>query len=256
MSESRYAIGIDLGTTHCVLAHVPLEGDAPPVDVISIPQTTRPGEVEARHQLPSFLYLPHETELAPGDLALPWAAQPPALVGTLARQLGAKTPLLLVASAKSWLCHGGVDRRADFLPLNAPDDLARASPLTATRTYLEHLVATWNHTHPDAPLAEQEVIVTIPASFDPGARELTAEAARQAGIERLTLLEEPQAAVYAWIESNGEDWREHLGVGDVLLVVDLGGGTCDFSLVAVHETDGSLSLERVAVGEHILLGGD
>lgn len=262
MSEARYAIGIDLGTTNCVMAKTELAQDlrtseeAPPVSVVAIPQLTKPGEVETHPQLPSFLYQAHESELAETDTALPWTAKPNALVGSIARNLGSKTPLRLVASAKSWLCHGGVDRRAEFLPLNAAEDVAKVSPLMASVRYLEHLVAAWDAEHPSEPLAGQEVVVTIPASFDPAARELTAEAAHLAGIQHLTLLEEPLAAVYAWIQAQGKDWREFLTVGDILLVVDVGGGTTDLSLIAVNEVDGSLVLERVAVGDHILLGGD
>jgi len=262
MSEARYAIGIDLGTTNCVVAKTELAQElrsgeeAPAVAVVGIPQLTKPGEVETRTQLPSFLYLPHESELAETDTALPWTAQPNALVGSIARYLGSKTPLRLVASAKSWLCHGGVDRRAEFLPLNAPEDVSKVSPLISSVRYLEHLVSAWNAAHPDEPVHQQEVVVTIPASFDPAARELTAEAAHLAGIQHLTLLEEPLAAVYAWIQAQGKDWREFLSVGDVLLVVDVGGGTTDLSLIAVNEVDGSLVLDRIAVGDHILLGGD
>lgn len=262
MSEARYAIGIDLGTTNCVVAKTELALDirvseeAPPVEVVSIPQLTKPGEVEIRNQLPSFLYQAHESELAETDIALPWTTKPNALVGTIARHLGSKTPLRLVSSAKSWLCHGGIDRRAEFLPLNSPDDVAKISPLMSSVRYLEHLVAAWNAEHPAETLWDQEVVVTIPASFDPAARELTAEAAHLAGIKHLTLLEEPQAAVYAWIQAQGNNWRDYLNLGDVLLVVDVGGGTTDLSLISVNEVDGSLVLERVAVGDHILLGGD
>jgi hypothetical protein len=258
LSEGRFAVGIDLGTTHCALSWVDLaqgEGDTPAQEVMPLAQLTAPGTVEARALLPSFLYLPHPDELAAGDVTLPWG-QPPYIVGELARSLGARTPIRLVASAKSWLSHPGVDRRAGILPVEAPEEVERVSPLEASVRYLAHIRDAWNHAHPDAPFAEQEVTLTVPASFDPAARELTAEAAKAIGLERLILLEEPQAALYHWIQASGDGWREQLRLGDVILVVDVGGGTTDLSLMAVAERDGMLELHRVAVGDHILLGGD
>ncbi|MEH6822410.1 MAG: Hsp70 family protein [Motiliproteus sp.] len=255
--SARYAVGIDLGTTHCVLSYVELsaeEGALP--EIVAIPQLTQPGAVEAQTQLPSFIYQPHDQELNSADLVLPWSENPAFLVGELARNLGSKTPMRLVSSAKSWLCNAGIDRHEAFLPLNSPEEVAKVSPLDATTAFLEHLRDTWNHRFPDAPLRDQEVILTVPASFDPGARELTAEAARIAGIQQLTLLEEPQAAVYSWLHNCGTDWREQVAVGDIILVVDVGGGTTDLSLIAVSESGGNLVLDRIAVGEHILLGGD
>ncbi|AJY38968.1 Hsp70 family protein [Burkholderia humptydooensis] len=259
MSEPRYSIGIDLGTTHCALSYVDLaasDGEKTRLDVLPIAQLTAPGAIEAPNLLPSFLYLPHPSELAPGDLALPWAAERDFAVGELARSRGAGTPIRLVSSAKSWLCHPGVDRRAGILPGDAPPEVARVSPLDSSARYLTHLRDAWNHAHPDAPFDQQDVTVTIPASFDPAARELTAEAAQAAGYARMTLLEEPQAALYSWIEKSGGAWRKEVKVGDIILVVDVGGGTTDLSLIAVVERDGNLELHRVAVGEHILLGGD
>ncbi len=254
--EHRYSIGIDLGTTHCVLSYVDLNDEDAAVTVMPIPQLTNPGNVEERSQLPSFMYQAHESELAPGDTALPWNAQPKAIVGAMARTLGSKTPIRLISSAKSWLCHGGVNRRDAFLPLNSPDEVAKVSPVEATQNYLEHLADAWNNTHPETPIFDQDVTITVPASFDPAARDLTAEAARNVGFKHLTLLEEPQAAVYSWIKNNDETWRDQVSVGDIVLVVDIGGGTTDLSLVAVTEDDGNLTLNRVAVGDHILLGGD
>ena len=178
------------------------------------------------------------------------------MVGTLARNLGSKTPIRLVASAKSWLGHGGVDRHNAFLPLNSPDEVTKVSPVTASKYYLEHLAAAWLQAFPQMPLTEQDVTITVPASIDPGARELTAAAATEVGFEHLTLLEEPQAAVYSWLKNNEDNWREQVSVGDVILVIDVGGGTTDLSLIAVTEQDGNLTLNRVAVGDHILLGGD
>lgn len=261
-SASRYAVGIDLGTTHCVLSYVDLQAEdlhpgdeGPRLEVMPIPQLTGPGTIDEKWQLPSFVYQAHESELTADDISLPWA-QVPVIVGALARDLGGKTPIRLVSSAKSWLCHGDVDRHAAFLPLNSPDEVPRLSPLDATGLYLEHLREAWDYWHPETPLSEQDVTLTVPASFDPAARELTAKAAGKVGFKNLTLLEEPQAAVYSWIEASNGGWRDQVGVGDIILVVDIGGGTSDFSLVAVTEDDGNLVLNRVAVGDHILLGGD
>lgn len=259
MNEARYAIGIDLGTTHCVMAYVDLglsDRDQVIQQMVPIPQLTGPGAVEDRLVLPSFLYLPHPDELASGDLTLPWGVQPSFTVGELARNLGSRTPIRLVSSAKSWLCHPAVDRRAPILPVEAPDEVERVSPLQASIRYLEHLRDAWNYQHPEAPLLEQEIILTVPASFDPAARELTAEAAAAVGFNQLVLLEEPQAALYSWIQASDSNWRNQVKLGDVILVIDVGGGTTDLSLIAVTERDGSLELTRVAVGDHILLGGD
>ncbi|MBP0632803.1 Hsp70 family protein [Cupriavidus sp. AcVe19-1a] len=259
MSEARYAIGIDLGTTHSALSYVDLaasDGEKTSQDVQAIAQLTAPGAVEDLDLLPSFLYLPHASELSPGDLALPWTAERDFAVGEMARTRGAATPIRLVSSAKSWLCHPGVDRRAQILPADAPPEVSRVSPLEASVRYLSHLREAWNQAHPDAPFGEQDITVTIPASFDPAARELTAEAAAAAGYARMTLLEEPQAALYSWIQKSGGQWRKQVKVGDIILVVDVGGGTTDLSLIAVIERDGNLELHRVAVGDHILLGGD
>ena len=258
-SGARYTIGIDLGTTHCALSWVDTQasdGEAVVQGVLQVPQLTGPGTLEGKPLLPSFLYLPHESELAPGDLALPWASAQDFAVGEFARTRGAATPIRLVSSAKSWLCHPGVDRRGAILPADAPAEVARISPLDASIRYLAHLRAAWNAQHPEAPFDQQEVTVTIPASFDPAARELTAEAAQSAGFQNLTLLEEPQAALYSWIQRSAGQWRKDVRQGDTILVVDVGGGTTDLSLIAVLENEGNLELHRVAVGEHILLGGD
>ncbi|CAN5425464.1 Hsp70 family protein [soil metagenome] len=262
-TTARYSIGIDLGTTHSALSYVALSGDPSAGDgetavqhVLAIPQISAPGAVEALALLPSFAYLPHASEFAEGDLTLPWPSSSASIVGEFARRHGAQTPIRLVASAKSWLGHAGVDRRGAILPPDAPEEVARISPLEASTRYLAHLREAWNAAHPEAPFAEQDVTVTIPASFDPAARELTAEAARAAGCERLTLLEEPQAALYSWIHGSAGGWRKQVRVGDVILVIDVGGGTSDFSLIAVVEQGGQLALHRVAVGNHILLGGD
>jgi hypothetical protein len=260
VSGPRYAIGIDLGTTHSALSYVDLDasdGETIAHGVLPVPQLSAPGTVEALPLLPSFLYLPHPDELAPGELALPWRAGGDApVVGEMARSRGASTPIRLVSSAKSWLCHPGVDRRAAILPPDAPEEVPRVSPLAASTRYLEHLRSAWNAAHPEAPFDQQAVTVTIPASFDPAARELTAEAARAAGYGAPTLLEEPQAALYSWIQGSAGRWRKQVQPGDIILVVDVGGGTSDFSLIAILERDGKLEPHRVAVGDHILLGGD
>ena len=255
----RYSLGIDLGTTHCALSWVDThasDGETVVQGVLDVPQLTSPGAVQGQPLLPSFIYLPHESELAPGDLALPWASDQDFAVGEFARARGAATPIRLVQSAKSWLGHTGVDRRGAILPAEAPPEVARISPVEASVRYLSHLRAAWNAQHPDAPFDAQDITVTIPASFDPAARELTAEAAQAAGFGPLTLLEEPQAALYSWIERSSGQWRQNVQRGDVILVVDVGGGTTDLSLIAVLERDGNLELQRIAVGDHILLGGD
>jgi molecular chaperone DnaK (HSP70) len=177
-------------------------------------------------------------------------------VGVFARDEGGKVPHRLISSAKSWLSQEGADRRSAILPWKAPEDVPLMSPVQASASYLKHIRDAWRFYQPNEPLKEQEVVLTVPASFDAVARELTAEAARIADLVNLTLLEEPQAAFYAWLESAGEGWREQVGVGDLVLVCDIGGGTTDFSLITVVDSEGDLGLERVAVGDHLLLGGD
>jgi molecular chaperone DnaK (HSP70) len=263
MPPSRYVVGIDLGTTNSALAYVDTgvgEGKDVALVQFPIPQVVQPGAVEDRTLLPSFLYLPGPNELPAGSLKLPWAPDRDYAVGEFARNFGSQVPTRLVSSAKSWLCHPGVDRRAPILPPRAPDNARRVSPLEATTFYLKHLCETWNYRIArdvaENRLERQDIILTVPASFDAVARELTVEAARAAGMEHLTLLEEPQAAFYSWIDASHEEWRKHVEVGDVVLVCDVGGGTSDLTLIAVSEEDGRLALTRVAVGEHILLGGD
>ena len=262
---ARYAIGIDLGTTHSAVSYFNLEdgkprGHAQPM--LPVTQLTAPGTLESRPLLPSFLYSPSPHEFPPGTLALPWAPDAQLVLGEFARSHGAKVPTRLISSAKSWLSHAAVDRRAPLLPWQAPAEVQRISPLEASARYLRHLRDAWDHSFArngidgGLVLAHQDVIVTVPASFDAAARDLTLEAARMAGLENVTLLEEPQAALYAWLESMGETFRRNMQVGEVILVVDVGGGTTDFSLIAVRERDGEVELTRVAVGDHILLGGD
>ncbi|MFN4259905.1 MAG: Hsp70 family protein [Gemmataceae bacterium] len=262
MSPARYVVGIDLGTTNCSLAYVNGSAGADHAQLVQfpIPQVVQPGIVEPRPLLPSFLYLPGANELPAGSLKLPWDAQRDYAVGEFARTFGTQVPTRLIASAKSWLCHPGIDRRGAVLPWKAPEGVRKMSPLEASTAYLKHLCEAWNHTiaadDKKSRLEKQDIILTVPASFDAAARELTVEAARAAGLENITLLEEPQAAFYAWIESTGEDWRKQVQVGDAVLVCDIGGGTTDLTLIAVSEDAGQLTLTRVAVGDHILLGGD
>jgi molecular chaperone DnaK (HSP70) len=255
---SQYVIGIDLGTTNSALAYAPLGADPremPPVAVFPIPQLVNPAELREEPLLPSFLYIPGSADFPAGSTALPWDESPRFVVGALAQKRGTEVATRLVASAKSWLSHSGVDRTAPILPPNAPEGVAKISPVDASQRYLEHLRQAWDSKMPDAPFTEQEILVTVPASFDAVARELTLQAAEKAGYQNLRLLEEPQAAFYAWIERHA-DWRERVNVGDLILVIDIGGGTTDFTLIAVTEHAGDLQLDRVAVGEHILLGGD
>lgn len=259
MNEAKYSVGIDLGTTHCALSFVDLaqsQGETGEQEIMGIPQLTSPGNVEEKVLLPSFLYLPHPDEFAQNDLMLPWDGERQYVVGELARIQGVRTPIRVVSSAKSWLCHPGVDRRSALLPLDAPDEIEKISPLQASIHYLQVLRDAWNNKHPDAPLAQQSVTITVPASFDPAARDLTAEAARAIGLDQFILLEEPQAALYSWVQATRGDWRKQVELGDIILVIDVGGGTTDLSLIAVTEQEGNLVLQRIAVGDHILLGGD
>jgi len=254
---AKYILGIDLGTSNSVLAYGRLEADQPEVELLPIPQLTAADTLESRTALPSFLYLAGEHESGGGLYDVPWAEGRDFAVGEVARQQGAESPERTVVAAKSWLCHSRVDRHEPILPWGAARELPRVSPVTASRRYLEHLASAWEAAFPDAPVAEQRVVLTVPASFDASARELTREAALDAGLPRdLVLLEEPQAAVYAWLAATGDLWRRRMGVGDTLLVCDVGGGTTDLTLVTVAEQDGELVLGRMAVGNHLLVGGD
>jgi len=253
-------LGIDLGTTNSSIA----VADDAPARSVPINQVVGPGEIAERPSLPSFLLLPSEHEVPSAQLQLPWSGPLRYAVGTFARERGAELPHRLVSSAKSWLCNPSIDRTAQVLPFRgAQRELdkemeggERVSPVNASARYLAHLRAAWDDANPDEPADEQEVLVTVPASFDPVARELTVVAAREAGFDKVTLLEEPQAAFYAYLAARGDAWRKDLSPGDVVLVCDVGGGTTDFSLIEVAQEDGTLSLERIAVGDHILLGGD
>jgi len=255
--EAQYAIGIDLGTTNSVLAFARLGEEEARPELLAVPQLVDAATVEPRTTLPSFLYLASGHEARGGAFDLPWRVGTDFAVGQFARRQAAQVPDRTVSAAKSWLCHHGVDRRQAILPWGAPADVPRVSPVTAAQRYLEHLVAAWHHGFPDAPMDRQLVVLTVPASFDASARELSREAALAAGLpENLILLEEPQAAVYSWLAATGQRWRASLAAGDVLLVCDVGGGTTDLTLVEVGEEKGELILGRKAVGNHLLVGGD
>jgi hypothetical protein len=230
------------------------------IEVRSIPQLVNPNEVAERTLLPSFLYIPGEFDFPKGSLALPWEAEPKFVIGELARKRGAESPNRLVASAKSWLSYAAVNRTAPILPWQAPEEVPKLSPVEASSQFLQYLRTVWDSGEAgeqrELALAEQDVLLTVPASFDEEARELTRRAAEQAGYPHVTLLEEPQAAFYAWLESQGDAWRRRIKIGDLVLVCDVGGGTTDFSLIMVSEENGEVTLKRVAVGDHILLGGD
>jgi molecular chaperone DnaK (HSP70) len=261
--ETRYIVGIDLGTTNSAVAQFDTAAPEDEGRIVgeSIPQLVNANEVEERPLLPSFLYIPGELDFAKGALALPWEREPQLFAGELARKRGAENPARLVASAKSWLSYAAVNRSAPLLPWGAPEEVRKLSPVEASAQYLSHLRQAWDSRvnakkNPELAFGEQEILLTVPASFDEEARELTLRAAEQAGLKHVTLLEEPQAAFYAWIDAQGEAWRKRVKVGDLILVCDVGGGTTDFSLITVSEENGELALRRVAVGEHILLGGD
>ena len=254
----QYIVGIDLGTTNSALAYASAahpDEESSEVTLLPIPQLVNPGEVAPMDLLPSSLYIPGPSEFVEGALALPWDPRPQYVVGQLARARGVENPGRSVTSAKSWLSNQNADPAQPLLPLNAPEGVQKVSPFEASRQYLLHLRSAWEQAHPEAKLAEQNVLLTVPASFDAAARELTQRAAHSAGFANVTIIEEPQAAFYAWIERN-ENWREQVAPGNLILVVDIGGGTTDLTLIAVTEQTGELRLERVAVGEHLLLGGD
>ncbi|MBT8368067.1 MAG: Hsp70 family protein [Deltaproteobacteria bacterium] len=263
MSNAKYIVGIDLGTTNSILAYTAADADAreiPKIQVLEIPQLVGPGAVAAQEMLPSFIYLPGESDIALDTLKLPWHDDVQQVVGVLARNRGAELPQQLISSSKSWLCHTMVDRNQPILPWGSPAEVRNLSPVEASAAILDHIRWAWNYTiAPDDEnlvLERQEIYLTVPASFDAVARELTVKAAAMAGLPDIILLEEPQAAFYAWIQASGDRWRDAVRPGDLVLVCDLGGGTSDFSLIRVSESSGSLELERIAVGNHILIGGD
>ena len=263
MARSRYIVGIDLGTTNCAVAYVDTKGrERPTADVraFEVTQLVAPGESAPRPMLPSFLYLPGPHELPEGATVLPWRGATDRIVGEFARLQGAKVPGHLVASAKSWLCHPGVDREAAILPWGSPPEARKLSPVQASTEFIAQIRDAWNDRFakddPTHRLENQEVILTVPASFDEAARELTLEAAKQAGIAQPILLEEPQAAFYCWIVTHQDGWQREVRAGELILVCDIGGGTTDFSLITVVETPSGPGFRRVAVGDHLMLGGD
>lgn len=263
MIESTYIVGIDLGTTNSIVAYTEaksLPSGSSDIRVFKVPQLIAPGEIENRDSLPSFLWIPgsHHTDL--DRLQLPWQTETGFVTGEFAKTRGSEVPERLISSSKSWLCHDSVDRSKPILPWDGPEDIKKLSPVDASARLLEHIKNAWNfeiaRNEVRLKLENQQVYLTVPASFNAVARELTVRAAESAGLHQVTLLEEPQAAFYAWIASSGEGWREAVKKGDVILVCDVGGGTSDFSLIHVGEDDGNLILERVAVGDHLLVGGD
>ncbi|MBI9074411.1 MAG: Hsp70 family protein [Desulfatibacillum sp.] len=264
MPDPTYIIGIDLGTTNSVVSYVPIgveEGKHPDIRLFKVPQLVAPGTLDNLETLPSFLLLPGPHDVPAEGLKLPWHPSATQAVGAFARDRGAELPHRLISSSKSWLCQAGAGRKNPILPWGSKDeDIAKLSPVEASAAILSHIKASWNFVmaqeDPSLRLENQEIFLTVPASFDAVARELTAQAARLAGLEGATLLEEPQAAFYAWIWASAGKWRERVKLGDLVLVCDLGGGTTDFSLIQVNEEDGGLVLERVAVGDHLLVGGD
>lgn len=256
--SARYIIGIDLGTTNSAVGYVDLADASPEaihIKSFEILQLVGEGHLGKRFTLPSFLYLPDEKERLSGTLSLPWEESPKHIAGEFARARGLDLPGRMVSSAKSWLCHGGVERKAKILPWGADDVVEKVSPIEVSSAYLHHMRQAWNHVM-DAPMEEQDVVLTVPASFDEVARELTLEAAKEAGLKNVTLLEEPLAAFYAWLSHNEERIEALLKDGDLILVFDVGGGTTDFTLVRCNISQGKIQLERQAVGDHLLLGGD
>jgi molecular chaperone DnaK (HSP70) len=262
---SRYLIGIDLGTTNSVVAYIDTQATvdaSAPIVVLPIPQVVAPGEVRALAALPSFLYFPTEQELYGGGVVATWNEQPAMLTGVLAREQGALVPSRQVSSAKSWLSHPGVHRHSRILPTQTEGSQPRISPVEASARYLMHLRDAWNGalgSGTEEHFEQQEIVLTIPGSFDEEARELTVEAARKAKLESVTLLEEPLAALYAWIAANPDALKgtsQAIRDGELILICDIGGGTTDFSLVRTRLLDGELQFERIAIGDHLLLGGD
>jgi len=257
-TAARYVVGIDLGTTNSAVAFVDTTQKKWQVERFDVPQLITPGQIEHRESLPSFHYEPIEGEIdfstVPADVVDP---QGDHIVGTYARDHGSLTPGRMIASAKSWLCHSGVDRTADLLPWHGADDVRRLSPVDVSGRILEQIRRTWDARFSDHPLAEQDIVLTLPASFDEVARQLTIKAAAQAGLRRVVLIEEPQAAFYAWIDCNSGQWENLVAPGQKILICDVGGGTSDFTLIRVRPTaDQRVQFHRVAVGDHLILGGD
>lgn len=260
MKHSRYSIGIDLGTTNSSLAYIDKSSRKAAIKFLSIQQVSAEGEIRSDVLLPSYLYLPGEFEAAPEAMALPWDRSRKFAAGEFARKQAARIAGRVVSSAKSWLCHKKVDRTAKILPWGSRDLESAVSPVEASARYLSHLREAWNYTiakgSEELLLENQEIVLTVPASFDAVARELTVEAARGAGLPEIVLLEEPQAAFYSWLFSHETSWRKALKDISLILIIDVGGGTTDLSLIEVVRSEAGLSLKRIAVGEHLMLGGD
>ncbi|RJX69524.1 molecular chaperone DnaK [Vibrio sinensis] len=274
MASPRFLVGIDLGTTNTVVAFCEITDDLQqsPVSLFEIDQLIGPGEVVRKPLLPSFRYHPAEAQISASDLTLPWDVVPVkgdihnVIVGEWARELGAKVEGRQVSSAKSWLSHQAVDRNSDILPWAAAADVEKVSPVVASASYLNHIRQAWNYRNPSNRLEDQDVVVTVPASFDETARKLTLEAAALAGLQRIVLLEEPQAVCYDWYARHQQTANEELAQLPLILVCDVGGGTTDLSLIAARFNNnssenennggGELSLDRIGVGEHLMLGGD
>jgi molecular chaperone DnaK (HSP70) len=257
----RYVVGIDLGTTNSAVTFVDCNRRQWKIELFAIHQTVAPGEVEPRDTLPSFHYQAAEGELAEGALRLPWEKKDNTTknftVGIFAREHGAEVPGRLISSAKSWLSHAAVDRTADLLPWHASDEIERYSPIEIAGRYLNHIRLAWNNAHPNDLLEDQDIVLTLPASFDEVARQLTIKAAAAARLPRILLIEEPQAAFYAWIYRHTDRWEQLVTPGQKILVCDVGGGTSDFTLIRVRKgRDGEIQFHRVAVGNHLILGGD
>ena len=252
-----FALGIDLGTSNCAVSWAKLN-DKEPADILEIPQVLAVNSLGAKGTFASATYLPNEAEFPDNLAQVPWeSGKTKALRGRFAREHGAMVPDRLVTSAKSWLSNPHVDPKTPVLPWNSEiDDAQKLSATDVSRGYLEHLRQAFENSENAGDLSEAEIVVTVPASFDEVARNLTGEAAEAAGLKNVVLLEEPQAAFYAWTSQTGSDWRNQVKAGDIVLVCDVGGGTADFSLLAITDTDGNLEIERISVGEHLLLGGD
>jgi len=253
----KYHIGIDLGTTNTSMTMV--EEGSEELNQVGIHQLISEGLLDARPILPSVLYLPTDSEFPEGAIDLPWEKNPPFILGEMAKRQWERAGYRIVHSAKSWLCHSGISRKDAVLPWGSKVE-EKLSAFEMTQKILKHLKDSWNYDQVlgkvDEPLEQQNIVITVPASFDPGARDLTLEAATEVGFINVRLLEEPQAALYAWLQAQGESWRDQLDVGSKVLVCDIGGGTTDFSLMEAIDEEGVLGMRRVAVGKHILLGGD
>ncbi len=263
MADPTYIIGIDLGTTNSVVAYTEADTEEekePEIRVFPVPQLVGPGAIGEKETLPSSVLLPGPHDVPEGGMSVPWNEDPSLAVGEFARDRGAELPHRLISSSKSWLCHTGVDRNKPILPWEGEEGQSKLSPVEASAAILRHIKESWNHTiagdNDALRLEKQEIVLTVPASFDVVARNLTVKAAETAGLDDVTLLEEPQAAFYSWLDDAKGRWRDLVTVGDVVLVADVGGGTTDFSLIRVAEDQGDLALERIAVGEHVLVGGD